>query len=375
MQNTIKYTGLVMLVTVMGFTGCRKIFDLPTEKDYLSPRADYTTKVFDWRLGRTRVHRNVFNPDGSNFPMTFEIRNARFGDGRDASDMLAPQPTLVWIGEYTGNEKSLAEIEAKRKIENRPMLEIRGNGDVLLWNTATRNLIKPLDSSENRLSQDYRFFDVKITNSGGSKIIKDLRVDPVIEIPYWPDDDYNLITGQPRTENVNSKVLVYNTASLSGVKGPDNQDIPNDRGRPSLGLVRVYIRRFTDDLNGNRLRIKVLNKDSVAINPDSFNETKWLEQIHGFNEAGNAPGFVKTTEYVEYKVAYPIPLAQIPTKYTNGGAMGNGDNAQIELLYSRVGFGGRRETGRIYRDFKIYERGDWEIVIHFKFVNPKFENE
>lgn len=375
MHNTIKYRGLVLLLAVMSFSGCKKLYDLPDEKDYLSPRADYRTKVFDWRLGRTRVHQGVFDPDGSNFPMTFEIRNPRFGDGRDASDMFALQPTLVWTGEYSGEEKSLAEIEAKRKIENRPMLEIRGNGDILMWNTATRNIITPLDSSQNRLSQDYRLFDVKITNSGGSKIIKDLRVDPVIEIPYWPDEDYNNITGKPRTINVNSRELAYNTASLSNVRGPDNQFIANNTNEPSRGLMRVYIRRFTNDLNGNRLRIKILNKDSVAIDPIFFNETKWLEQVHGFNEAGTALGFVRTPEHIEYRVAYPIPLARIPSRYTTGGKSGSGEFAQIDLMYSRVGFGGRRETGRIFRDFKIYEKGDWEIVFHFKFVNPRFEND
>ncbi len=375
MQNTLKYKGLILLAAVVSFTGCRKIFDLPSENDYLSPRADYSTKIFEWRLGRTRVYQNVFNPDGSNFPMTFQIMNMRFGNGKDASDMVAVKPTLVWTSEYTGQETTLAQIEAKRKIEDRPMLEIRGNGDILLWNTSTRNNIKPLDSAQKRFAQDYRFFDVKITNSGGSKIIKDLRVDPLIDMPYWPDNDYNNITGLPRTDGPNSKVLQYNYASISGIKGPNNQLIPNNTSNPSAGLVRVYIRKFSNDPNGHRLRFKVLDKDSIPMNPGLFNETKWNEQVHGFNEDGTALGFTRTAQYVEYNVAYPIPLIRLPTRFTAGGLNGNGENAHVELTYSRTGFGGLRETGRIAQDFRIYEKGDWEVVFHFKFVNPKFENE
>src|SRR5687768_16005878 len=135
MQNATKYKVLVFLAVAVAFTGCRMIFDLPEEVDYLSMKADYNTKVFNPRLGRTTITTNAFNPDASSFPMTFTIQNARFGDGRDASDMYALKPALVWISEYTGMEKSLAEIENKRKFENRPMVELRSSGDLVMWHT------------------------------------------------------------------------------------------------------------------------------------------------------------------------------------------------------------------------------------------------
>ena len=373
MQNAMKYKALILLTAIVAFTGCRKIFDLPDEKDYLSPRANYNgDKTYRPRLGRNNLFTNIFNPDGSNFPMTFEIRNPRFGDGRDASDMLKMKPTLVWLNEYTGQEKSLAEIEAKRRVEDHPMLEVRGSGDLVFWYTATRNDIKPADSVV--LPQDIRYVDMKITNSGGTRIIKDLAIIPSIDAPYWPDADYNLITGKPNTQSVNSKVRVFNRPALSGVVGQTtNLNMPGDQA--STGLVYTYIRKFTNDPNGHRLRIKFLNKDSVAMNPGLFNETKWENQVHGFNEAGTAPGYVINSEYVEYNVAYPIPLARIPTRFTNGGLQGQGDNAHLEFTYSRRGFGGVRQTGIIFQDFRIYEKGDWEIVFHFKTVNPKFDNE
>lgn len=373
MQESIKYKALILLTTVVAFAGCRKIFDLPQETDYLSAKADYNTKVFRPRLGRTSITTNAFSADNSSFPMNFQILNARFGDGRDASDMLLSKPTLVWTAEYTGKETSIAEIEAKRKLENRPMVELRGSGDLVMWYTATKDLIKPADSIT--YPQDTRYFDVKISNSGGSRIIKDLQIIPEIDVPYEPSDDYNTITGKPNTTTPAGKVRVFNYPSISEVTAAIDNTPMDDVKSATKGRVYMYIRKFSNNANGNKLRFKVLNKDSVEINPVMFNQTKWAEQVHGFNEAGTALGYVMTDKYVEYTVAYPIPLARIPTRWTAGGINGDGNSARIELVYSRVAFGGTTKTARISSNFKIFERGDWEIVFHFKDKNPKFEND
>ncbi|MES2828840.1 MAG: DUF5007 domain-containing protein [Bacteroidota bacterium] len=367
MQNAIKYKALILLTAVVAFSGCRKIFNLPDERDYLSTRADFTQKSFDPRLGQTRIYNNIFNADNSSFPMTFEIINPRFGDGRDASDMLQVKPVLVWTAEYTGKETSLAQIEAKRKIENHPILEMRGSGELVFWNSATRAIIKPADSII--FPQNARFFDVRITNSGGSRIIKNLQITPKIEVPYEPADDYNQITGAPNTTTPGGKARIFNYPNLSNIKGQTTN--ANINGRDGTGLVYMYIRKYTgDDANGSTLRFKFLNKDSVEIDPIKFGDTKWDQLVHGFNKK-------MTTKYVKYDVAYPIPLAKIPSIYTAGGITNvtGGDVAYVEFSYSRLGFGNVRETGRLSTNFKIFEKGDWEIVFHFKTVNPKFEND
>lgn len=364
MQNILKYKTLIFLVTVIVFSGCRKIFDLPDEKDYLSTKINYTIKDFTAILGRTTLMQGAFNADNSSFPMQFEIVNPHFGDGRPANDILTKQPTLVWISEYTGKETSLAEIEAKRKLEEHSVVEVRGSGEIIVWNTATSAIITPRDSII--YPQDIRYFDVKVTNSGGTTTIKDLSITPSIERPYSPDNDINPFNGLPNTTTPGGNTLIRNFPTIFGMVGEStNQRLTtNDR---NTGLVYLYIRKFEGG-NGNSLRFKFLNKDSVAIDPARFNETKWDEVVHGFN-------MVMNEEYVQYDVAYPIPVAAIPTRFTSGGVDGGGSDAHVEFSYSRLGFGGFREKGTISQNFKIYEKGDWEIVFHFVTVNPKFANE
>ena len=364
MQNTLKYQAFIFLSTIIVLSGCKKIFDLPAEKDYLSTKINYTTKNFTPILGRTTLFQGIFSADNSSFPMTFEIVNPRFGDGRPAVDLLKNQQALVWTSEYTGKETSLAEIEAKRKLEDHPIVEVRSSGEIIVWNTATRALLAPRDSII--YPQDIRYFDVKVTNSGGSAIIKDLSLIPSIERPYSPDADINPFNGKPNTSTPGGKNLVRNFPTIFGMVG-ESTNQPLTTNDASKGIVYLYIRKYTGG-NGNSLRFKFLNKDSVAIDPAKFNETKWDQVVHGFN-------MQITKEYVKYDVAYPIPLAAIPTRFTSGGVNGSGTDAHVEFSYSRIGFGGNRELGVISQNFRIYEKGDWEIVFHFKTVNPKFQNE
>ncbi|RZL17396.1 MAG: DUF5007 domain-containing protein [Pedobacter sp.] len=366
MQNKIKYSAFIFLTSIVVFSGCKKIFDLPEEKDYLSTKATYTTTVFEPILGRTTIYRGIFNADNSSFPMKFEIVNARYGDGRPADELFTMKDVLVWTSEYTGRETSLAEIEAKRKVEKHPLIELRTSGDLIVWNSATSDIITPRDSIT--YPQDIRYFDVKVSNSGGSRIIKDLQFNPYIERPYSPDADINPFNGRPNTSTPGGKTLVRNYPGISGMVGASTNAPMNNPQDPTRGLVYTYIRKFEGG-TGNSLRFKFLDRDSAAINPAKFNETRWDELVHGFNK-------VMTDEYVQYDVAYPIPVAPIPTKYTTGGINADsGNEAFVRFAYSRIGFGGNRETGQLTQSFRIFEKGDWEIVFHFKTVNPKFENE
>jgi hypothetical protein len=78
-----------------------------------------------------------------------------------------------------------------------------------------------------------------------------------------------------------------------------------------------------------------------------------------------------TSTAVKYEVAYPIPLVQIPTPYTNT----SGNRASVAFSYDRIGFGGFRVDATIGLNFAIFEKGDWEIVFWFNKDNPKFIND
>lgn len=75
-----KYFALLLLaVTVC--SSCKKIFDLPDEKDYISNNVNFSNKILEPIIGRTNLIGG-FNSDNSTNPITFEIVNVRFGDGK-----------------------------------------------------------------------------------------------------------------------------------------------------------------------------------------------------------------------------------------------------------------------------------------------------
>lgn len=342
---------------------CKKVLDLPEEKEYISENINYGSKVLEPILGRTSL-MGQFNSDNSSLPLTFEIVNARYGDGRPVTDLFQTRPTYVWVAPYDGKEESLEAIEAKRKIEERPLFEVRESGQFILWASTNNELIAPRPTDSSNLVQDIRFFDLKVSNSGGDVFIRDFQLIPWREQPYFPFTDTNPYTGEPApdpTDPNNPDKQNYIRPRLTNVIG-DQSNRPLE-SNDNIKDVAVYIRPFEGG-NGHNLRLKFMTPDGSFMNPDVFNETKWSELIHGFN-------VVKTEEYVQYDVAYPIPLVNLRTQYTNS----NGGSASLDIDYSRRGFGGGLTYAAFGLDFNIYRPGDWEIVFHFRNQLPKFEDE
>lgn len=359
MLRKLNHIILFSLTAVIGFSGCKKIFDLPEQRDYLSPRADFGQKILgaenSFVLGRTSMTQtDNFNADFSSFPIKFEIANMRLGDGTPTDDVLQEQLTKVWTKPYTGLETSLEEIEAKRKEEMRPMFEIRPSGQFVLWNTSNSKLIQNVVDNEEYLApQRRRFFDVKMSNSGGERIIRNFQLNVFRERPYEPSRDVDPYTAKSTGE--------YNHPSVNGIRGVLSKNYLSNND------VRVYFKKVGE---GNTLTFRFFNADSSVIDPNSFNlmtEEKWRQLVHGFN-------MDKTNAYVRYQVAYPIPLATLPTPYTNGGILGGGEEASVVFQFAR-NIGPIREPGSLGFNFRIYEEGDWEIAFHFKTDSPNFANE
>ncbi|ACU59276.1 DUF5007 domain-containing protein [Chitinophaga pinensis] len=346
MRKSLLFLSLLLLLFA-----CRKW--AADDLDFLSKRAVYNQKVFAPILGRTTLYSQIFNTDNSTTPISFRILNVRYKrDGKAASDFDQQTDVLVWKSAYTGEEKSLAEIENKRAVERHSIFEIRPtSGDFVLWAEAIQSNMRHQPDSG-------YLFDVEATNSGGTNTYKDLSLMPMREQPYAPYE-YDAVTGIHRANFPNpndSSVfeLIYNHPGVYNMVDDDtNLDLKGDS-------VRVF---FNKKGNGNSLSFKFMDKDSLPIDPAKFNLTPWDSLMHGFDKK------ITTTE-VTYQVAYPIPAMRFRTRYTNG----DGSQAYVKFSFTRVAFGNIRQTGVLDLNFNIYQKGDWEIIFYFR-NNPRFRDE
>lgn len=328
----------VALLLVLA-AGCKKL--LPTDRDTFNTEARFTQTIYKPVMGRTTLMSDNFDSQSSSLPLTFKIVNPRNSDGQIAVDLIKKYDVLVWKKAYSGTEKSLQEIEDKRVIEQHPLFEIREHsGEFIMWAAAnSRNLSSLPDSGYT--------FDVEVSNNGGRRYFNNLKLQPYKERGFEPNS-IDPVTGASANAPIRPNILT----NMKGERTASNLT-SND--------VTILAHKMGE---GNSLTFKF--KDSVAndIDPGKFNLTQWNKLVHGFN-------MQKTSTYVRYDVAYPIPLVEFPTAYTSV----DGKQAAVRFAYDRLGFGGLKEVSEMIFNFSIYEKGDWEIVFYFNRDNPKFTNE
>ena len=339
---TSKNNIFIALILLVAASSCTKL--LPRDKDSFSSDSRFTQDVYSPTLGQVTVF-NTFNAGNSTQPLTFKIVNPRTRDGAAAQELLDVFPVKVWKHPYTGEEKSLKEIEDKRVIENHRIFEIREHsGQFIMWPMGNSNFIRT------RPDSGY-IFDVEVSNSGGRKYFRDMKLMPYRERRFEPNPA-DPVTGQGTTIGgfPSSMTNVYQHRSGGGISFPMS---PYD--------VSIFFYRVGD---GNSLTFKFLDTLQNPINPDMFRLTDWQHFVHGFN-------MQKTATEVKYEVGYPIPLTALPTPYTNA----NGQRAVAKLKWDRVAFGGLTLVAQIDLGFAIFEQGDWEIYVWFRNANPKFIND
>lgn len=345
MKTVIKSKVLLPVVVVsLMFTSCKSF--LPSDMDALGDDVNYTVREFTPTLGRKTIYEGPAHVgNSSTLPLEFKIVNVRTVDGASATELTDKFPVKVWKEAYTGLEKSIEEIEAKRAIEYRPIFEIsKSSGDIMFWNFGNSNWIRTQPDS-------CYLFDVEISNSGGRRYERNLSLKPFKERPYEPSQ-YNAVTGL-------SPNAALSPSIVSNMVGEETGDYIFSSN------VQVFV--FKDVENtapGGSLSISVLDSLNQPIDVLNFKDTDWGNMIHGFNP-------VFENNKVTYQVAYPIPLIQYPTAFTNS----DGSRAQIRLQFNRVGFGGFLTEAVLGFDFAIYEEGHWEIQFRFRGETPKFNNE
>lgn len=336
-KNIVKI-GLPVFLGIAIFSSCKK--NLPEETLSIAYNSKYTQTLYQPVLGRNTLFTNIFQYGNSSLPLDFKILNMRRFNGDPAPELTQLYPVLVWQGIYDGTEKSLAEIEAKRKIENHPLFEIRPrSGDFIMWSAANSNMVVAQPDSG-------YVFDVEMSNSGGRRYFQGMRLTPFRERPYEPSN-LDPITGQGTNISVN----------------PSGTNIIGERGQPLNTSSDIQV-LFKKTGNGNSLTFKFVDSLSNPIDPNNFADTDWNNLVHGFN-------MTKDNFQVKYDVAYPIPLSAYPTKYTTS----SGGQARVAFKFHRMAFGNILQNNYLNFNFNIYQKGDWELTFWFKRDQPKFTND
>lgn len=325
-------------------TSCKSL--IPESIDALGDDVNYTIREFTPTLGRKTIYEKAANlSNTSTLPLDFKLLNVRTVDGMPATELTDKFPIKVWKRSYTGEEKTIEQIEAKREIQYRSILEVgKNSGDIMMWDYGNSDWIRTQPDS-------CYLFDVEISNSGGRKYTRNLRLKPYKQRPYEPSQ-YNPVTGLATSQALTPSSMI---------------NLYGERTGEFIFYNTIQVFVFKDLENtkpGGSLTISVMDSMNNPINVERFKDTKWNEMIHGFN-----PEFKDNK--VTYTVAYPIPLIQYPTKYTTA----DGTKAQIALKYNRIGFGGFLTEASLGFNFAIYEEGHWEIQFRFRGESPKFDNE
>ncbi|MDR3244847.1 MAG: DUF5007 domain-containing protein [Prevotellaceae bacterium] len=347
-ESTLRKAAAIILPAAIICCSCIDNY-LPEQLDAYDRDAAFTQTVYRPSLGRTTLMTNNFNSGSSTLPYTFEITNITRYDGSPAPELTDYFPVKTWKLPYTGKEKSLAEIEEKRTVENRQLFQIRKHtGEFILWSKANSSFV--LCAPE----RGY-IFDVLSQNSGGYKYTEKMSLEPVREVDYEPSN-YDPNTGLAISDHVNPATvsrMVFEQVSSSFGYSYYYYMSPED--------IHVFFRKndgVTD--NDKTLTFRFYRQDYTAINPDRFNLTEWDKLVHGFD-------MEKTADYVRYKVAYPIPLVETLTGYTDA----TGSKAHTVFAYDYMS-GTMRNTASFSLDFAIYTEGHWEIIFYFASGNPVF---
>lgn len=341
-NNFLKYMYLPAFILVL-IIACKKY--VPQERNSIGSDSQFTVDLYEPVLGRNNYFTDNFFKGSTTYPANFKIVNVRRRTGEPANELTDIFPVKVWKASYTGLESSLEEIEAKRAIEYHPVLEMSPHtGDITFWGSGRSSFITAQPDSG-------YLFDVELSNSGGRRFYRGLKLMPFRERPTEPSN-LNAMTGQPVRENFG---ISFISANMVGVGNP-NRLIGG-------GDIDVYIRKIEPSA-GNSITFRFLDTLYRPMDPAMFNTTDWPNLVHGFN-------MQKTNTYVKYNVAFPIPLAEIPTKYTTT----DGTRASSRISYARIGSGGQRLETAFGINFGIYDPGEWEIIFAFKRDVPKTTND
>ena len=337
-KNIFRINKMVCLSAMITLSaGCIDNY-LPDSKDAFDRDVNFTKTVFDPIMGKTTFYTDIFNSGNSTLPLDFEITDMMHADGTPAPELMEYYPVRVWKKPYLGTETSIEEINAKRGTEYRRLFDVRKHsGEFVMWAEANSSILRCQPDSG-------YIFNLSISNSGGYKMTKRMRLMPHRERDFEPT------------------VYDENGLAIAEYVNPDDvyMRYESDKSYSSMIMeedVHIYFRENKDDTDPNTtLTISFYDQNWNVIDPRRFNETNWDNLFQA--------GFLKDKDngkYVKYDMAYPLPIFKEQTDYTDV----NGEKASVRFKTSYLNRNGYRLYGHIYFDFAIYKESHWEILIHF----------
>jgi hypothetical protein len=351
MKKVRKYKKILLagsLILPLAWGSCVDKY-LPESLDGFDKEAGFTQTLFRPQLGRTQLITNTFNGGNSTLPLSFEITGISRWDGTPAPELTEFYPVKVWDQPYLGTEQTLAEVEAKRRIEYRRLFDIRKHsGELILWENANSNFVLCEPDS-------CYYFDVLVQNSGGFKYTTRMRLLPQREVEF-----------EPANIDPNSGLSAYEYVNPTAVRQIRFKDRIQAGGKYLLEPedVKVYFRKVEENTAPEKtLTFRFFNADYTPIDPARFNTTDWENLLHGFD-------MEKTAEFVRYKTPYPIPLTTAVTPYSNT----RGDRISAIFSFDRINTYGVRTPASMTLEFAIYTEAHWEIHFVFASGEPLFDD-
>ncbi|PWJ57052.1 uncharacterized protein DUF5007 [Dyadobacter jejuensis] len=222
LKNTLKlFWSLSMTIGFAALlSGCEEI---PAEGS-LAPDIGYKNRK-QYAVSGLTQNIGEFLTSSSTLPLKFEIVNITETNGQDISALNEQLPVVRYKEALVGNE-SAAELALKSEIVQQPAISINPN-------TGTIELLEG-----NRIpSGEYRF-DVQVSNTSGSKVLKDAIIIEFVEyqVSSWSTG----MKSTPQIERVaDSPNQILFVGYLDGEQLPGNRiDFTEER---NLGFKGTFV--------------------------------------------------------------------------------------------------------------------------------------
>ncbi|MBO9153676.1 DUF5007 domain-containing protein [Chitinophaga sp. GCM10012297] len=292
--------------------GCRKV---ELQDGYIADTIRYKDKIITLETGRDIMKGDLIL-DRTTGPVTVELVDIHTKDGKPAPEMLQEVDAVEWKEEFTGQEKSLEELEAKKQIVKRPVFEINKSDGRLIFRKESYDM-----------EAGVYMIDVKVTNGAGSRILKD-----AVEV--------NVVKGKDFEYRNDYAWIVC-------------ADYDWDNCAPYFDSVNITIESFKYMGPGSMMTWKFKDPNGNLMDPSKFPEGSKQKgkRLEDFVFA-----YRKFSDRLEYDCAFPFNAGSSPREFewwVPGSSFGRNDRYD---MFSAV-------------FFQIFRPGKWEIVWRVQLLN------